>query len=364
MLQPRPELSSLKEYVPGKSISEIQQKHGLREVVKLASNENPLGPSPKAMEAFRARAAELHLYPRGNAPELLEALALQLGVPQSCLIPGNGSDEILDLVGKAFVREGDRVLGASATFSVYETVALTAGAEYVPVPLHDWKYDLEALLKAIDERTRVIFVCNPNNPTGTWLSEMELLAFLAKVPSRVLVVVDQAYCEFADAPSYPDLLDQLDNYPNLLLTRTFSKIYGLAGLRLGYGVGSPAIMAPLWKVKPPFNVNLPAQFAGVAALADTGHTERTLAVTRTGRAYLEKELVALGLEFLPTQANFLCIRVGAKTGELVAWLESKGLIIRWLKNFGMPDWVRVTFGLASENELFVRLLREWKANHG
>lgn len=363
MLQCRPELEKLKEYVPGKSIREIQLKHGLQNVVKLASNENPLGPSPKAMEAFCATARELHLYPQGNAPELMRALSAELGVGEHYIIPGNGSDEILELVGRAFMQAGDRVLGATSTFSVYEAVTLASGAEYVAIPLRDWKFDLDAILAAIDARTRVVFICNPNNPTGTWLTETELLAFLEKVPATVLVVVDQAYCEFADAPAFPQLLNQLERFPNLLLTRTFSKIYGLAGLRVGYGVGSSQVVGPLWKVKPPFNVNLPAQFAAVAALADTQHRRQTLETTRAGRAYLEKELDALGMRYLETQANFVCVEAGSAAGELVAWLEQKGMIIRWLRNFGMPDWVRITFGLESENQLLVSLLKEWRAAH-
>lgn len=364
MLQARPELEQIKDYVPGKSIREIQNLYGLAKVVKLASNENPLGPSPKALEAFCAMARELHLYPQGSAPELLAALSAHLGVPSSCLVPGNGSDEILDMVGRAYIRPGDKVLGASSTFSVYESVAKTAGAEYVPVPLRDWTYDLDALLLAIDARTRVIFICNPNNPTGTYVGEAELLAFLDAVPSSVLVVVDQAYGEFCDALDYPQLLDRLEKYPNLLLTRTFSKIYGLAGLRVGFGIGAPSVVAPLWKVKPPFNVALPAQFAAVEALRDQEHYSRTLEVTRSGRAYMEQKLGELGYGFLPTQANFLCIRIGEEAGGLVAWMESQGLIVRWLKSFGMPDYIRVTFGLQSENEEFVRLLSAWRARHG
>jgi len=363
MLQARPELDKLKEYVPGKSIREIQLKHGLADVVKLASNENPLGPSPKAKEAYRAAADQLHLYPQGSAPELISALSAKLGVSPNQLIPGNGSDEILDLVGRAYVRPGDKVLGASSTFSVYETVAHTNGAEYVPVPLRNWTYDLDALRAAIDARTRVIFICNPNNPTGTWLSRTDLNAFLAQVPAHILVVVDQAYCEFADEPAYPDLISELAQYPNLLLARTFSKIYGLAGLRVGYGIGSPTVITALWKVKPPFNVNLPAQIAATAALADTVHIDRSLELNRNGKQWLATQLTELGLEFLPTQANFLCIRIGTQASEFVTWLESRGLIIRWLRSFSMPEWVRVTIGTQSENELFLRLLREWRNQH-
>lgn len=364
MLQPRPELSLLKEYVPGKSIQEIQLKHGLHDVVKIASNENPLGPSPKAKAAFVAAASSLHLYPQGNAPELMNALSQQLGVSVGQLIPGNGSDEILDLVGRAFVRPGDRVLGASSTFSVYETVALSGGAEYVGVPLREWKYDLQAVLAAIDERTRVAFICNPNNPTGTWVTSAEMESFLSRVPSSVLVVVDQAYCEFADSPDFPDLLGCLKRYPNLLLTRTFSKIYGLAALRVGYGIGSPEVIQALWKVKPPFNVNLPAQAAAAAALADRDHYAESLQMARNGQQTFAAALDALGIAYLPTQANFLCIRIGSDVGEMVSWMESQGLIVRWLRSFGMPEWIRVTFGLATENERFVQLLAQWKNNHG
>lgn len=363
MLQARPELDQLKEYIPGKSIREIRQKHHLQNVVKLASNENPLGPSPRAMETFRSAAAELHLYPQGNAPELLQALAEKLGISTSMLIPGNGSDEILDLVGRAFVRPGDRVLGASATFSVYETVAHTCGAMYVPVPLRDWTYDLQALHAATDARTRVVFLCNPNNPTGTYVSRTALIAFLEKLPAHVLLVVDQAYCEFAQAEDYPDLTDVLERFPNLLLTRTFSKLYGLAGLRVGYGMGHPELIRQLWKVKPPFNVNLPAQSAALSALQDSAHTAETLEITRAGFAYLYQELDRLGYSYLPTQANFLCVHIGPNAGELVSWLESQGMIIRWLRSFSMPEWVRITAGLPAENQFLIALLDQWRETH-
>lgn len=363
MLQARPELNGIKEYVPGKSIPEIQQKYGLSKVVKLASNENPLGPSPKAMEAFRTAASQLHLYPQGHAPELVQALASKLGVAPDCIIPGNGSDEILDLVGRAYLRPGDRVLGASSTFSVYESVTLAAGAQYVPVALKNWAYDLQALRFELDSRTRVVFICNPNNPTGTWLGQAELVSFLEKVPTEVLVVVDQAYCEFAHVPDYPDLVPVLGRFPNLLLTRTFSKLYGLAGLRVGYGIGAPELIRTLWKVKPPFNLNLPAQAAAVAALSDSEHVEKTLQVTAQGLAFLKESLEKEGYECLPTQANFLCIHVGPQALDLVSWLESQGLIVRGLRSFGMPEWIRVTAGLPSENELFLNLLAQWRAEH-
>ncbi len=363
MVETRPELEGLSDYVPGKSIEEICEEYGLSDAVKLASNENPLGPSPKACEAYRKIAPTLHLYPRGNAPHLVSALAEKFGVKKSQIVLGNGSDEIIDMLGKAFLRPGDEVLGIRATFSVYRATALLYGARFVSVSESEAKVPLESYLQAITPKTRAIFLCNPNNPTGAYYAEREVLEFLEKVPSSVLVFIDEAYSEFATASDYPRLVPQLSKFSNLMLNRTFSKIYGLAGLRIGYAFSSEEVIRAMWKVKPPFDVNLAAQAAAVAALSDDEHLRRTLEMNARGIQMLTQSFENLGFEVLPTQANFLCIRIGERCAELVKFLERNGMIVRYLKSFGLPEWVRVTVGKPEENALLVELIKKWKTQN-
>ena len=255
MIEPRPELSKLSDYVPGKSIEEIRERFGLDKVVKLASNENPLGASPKAVEAFHGIADSLHLYPRGDAPKLIDSIAKMYGVETSQIVVGNGSDEIIDMIGKAFIRQGDNCVGITPTFSVYKFTTLSNGADFIGVGEGEQKASLEDLAKAINAKTRVAFICNPNNPTGAYYTEAEIRDFLKKVPQNVLVFLDEAYAEFATAPDYPNMAKFVREYPNLFVNRTFSKIYGLAGLRVGYAFSNAEVIRALWKVKPPFDVN-------------------------------------------------------------------------------------------------------------
>jgi histidinol-phosphate aminotransferase len=362
MIPYRSVLNALHDYVPGKSIEEIRELHGLAQVIKLASNENPLGASPKAREAYLQAVSELHLYPRGECPHLRNALSARFALRPEQLILGNGSDEILAFIALAYLEPGTEALSCAPTFSVYEAVTLAMGAAYRSIPLLDWKFDLEALAGAVTPQTRVVFVCNPNNPTGTWVGRAGLLAFLRAVPSNVLVVVDQAYSEFADDSDYSDLTVDLSEFSNLLLVRTFSKVWGLAGLRVGYAMGQPEVVSKLWKVKPPFDVNTAAQVAATAALDDREHLQKTLQLNSQGKAQLLQGILPLGLQVLPTQANFLAIHVGPRGPALVAWLESKGMIIRGLKNFGIPEWIRVTVGLEAENRRFLELLLEARQN--
>lgn len=356
----RPILDQLKEYVPGKSMDEIRLRHGLQKVVKLASNENPLGPSPLAMQAYNFRSVDLHLYPQGHAPELLAALSSHLGVDTSNLVIGNGSDEVLAFLAMAFLEPGDRVLSSTPTFSLYETVTQIMGAQYTAIPHANWVFDLEAIAQAVDNRTKIIFLCNPNNPTGTWFSQESLDRLLSGIPTSTLVVVDQAYIEFADSKQVPDLVSMAVQDPRLVLCRTFSKVWGLAGLRVGYGVGHADTVGKLWKVKPPFNVNLPAQFACTAALSDIAHLRQSQEIARLGRTMLTDGLQARGYMVLPSQANFIAAKLGAKAPQIVSWLESQGMIIRGLTGFGMPEWVRISTGTSSENALLLDLLDSWK----
>ncbi|MBR4347803.1 MAG: histidinol-phosphate transaminase [Fibrobacter sp.] len=358
MVEPRPELSKLSDYVPGKSIEEIRERFGLAKVVKLASNENPLGASPKAVEAFHRIADSLHLYPRGDAPKLIDSIAKMYGVATNEIVIGNGSDEIIDMVGKAFIRQGDNCVGITPTFSVYKFTTLSNGADFIGVGEGEVRASLDDLAKAVNDKTRVAFICNPNNPTGAYYTEAEIRDFLKKVPQNVLVFLDEAYAEFATAPDYPNMAKFVREYPNLFVNRTFSKIYGLAGLRVGYAFSNAEVIRALWKVKPPFDVNQAAQVAAIAALGDKEHVQATRKMNTEGIDVLTREFEALGLKVLPTQANFICVKIGERAKELVAFLEQNGMIVRGLTSFGMPEYIRVTVGKPEENAFLMELVKK------
>ena len=359
MVEPRPELSKLSDYVPGKSIEEIRERFGLAKVVKLASNENPLGASPKAVEAFHGIADSLHLYPRGDAPKLIDSIAKMYGVATNEIVIGNGSDEIIDMVGKAFIRQGDNCVGITPTFSVYKFTTLSNGADFIGVGEGEVRASLDDLAKAVNDKTRVAFICNPNNPTGAYYTEAEIRDFLKKVPQNVLVFLDEAYAEFATAPDYPNMAKFVREYPNLFVNRTFSKIYGLAGLRVGYAFSNAEVIRALWKVKPPFDVNQAAQVAAIAALGDKEHVQATRKMNTDGIEVLTREFEALKLRVLPTQANFICVKIGERAKELVAFLEQNGMIVRGLTSFGMPEYIRVTVGKPEENAFLMELVKKW-----
>ena len=359
MVEPRPELSKLSDYVPGKSIEEIRERFGLAKVVKLASNENPLGASPKAVEAFHGIADSLHLYPRGDAPKLIDSIAKMYGVATNEIVIGNGPDEIIDMVGKAFIRQGDNCVGITPTFSVYKFTTLSNGADFIGVGEGEVRASLDDLAKAVNDKTRVAFICNPNNPTGAYYTEAEIRDFLKKVPQNVLVFLDEAYAEFATAPDYPNMAKFVREYPNLFVNRTFSKIYGLAGLRVGYAFSNAEVIRALWKVKPPFDVNQAAQVAAIAALGDKEHVQATRKMNTEGIDVLTREFEALGLKVLPTQANFICVKIGERAKELVAFLEQNGMIVRGLTSFGMPEYIRVTVGKPEENAFLMELVKKW-----
>ena len=338
-----------------------QPKPG-QKVIKLNTNENPYPPSPKVAEALRSfDTAELRLYPNTNSDIVRDAVAAVYGLERKNVFVGNGSDEIIDMVGKAFIRQGDNCVGITPTFSVYKFTTLSNGAEFIGVGEGDAKTSLDELAKAIDGKTRVAFICNPNNPTGTYYTESEIRDFLKKVPQNVLVFLDEAYSEFATAADYPNMFSALDEYPNLFINRTFSKIYGLAGLRIGYAIASTEVVRHLWKVKPPFDVNQAAQVAAIAALGDKEHVEATRKMNAEGIDVLTREFTALGFKVLPTQANFICVKIGERARELVSFLERNGMIVRGLTSFGMPEYIRVTIGKPEENEFLVMLVKKWKA---
>jgi len=353
MLSPRKEIQNISDYVPGKSIDEIKEKHNLSRVIKLASNENPLGPSPLAMEAYRECTHKLHLYPRGSAPELVKKLALKWEVKPENLIVGNGSDEILDLAARAYLNKNDYAVGAKSTFSVYASATLQTGAKYKGLALENFCYPLNSLLKF--PKAKIIFICNPNNPTGTFYPNKIIYKFLQKVPKNCLVVLDMAYAEFT-GESEPPLNKWIKQFSNLLCTRTFSKLYGLAGLRIGYGIASPEIISTLKKIKLPFNSSYPAQIAAAKALKDTEFIEKSLKMNAEGREYLTQRLQCCGFGVLPSFANFICVKIGLRATEFAERLESKGVIIRHLGSFDMPEHVRITVGTETENTELLSML--------
>ncbi|MCW5559888.1 MAG: histidinol-phosphate transaminase [Verrucomicrobiae bacterium] len=354
-----PHLAGLPVYVPGRPIEEVARELGLDPVgiVKLASNENPLGPSPKALEAMRNVLVNMNLYPDGSSFQLKRALARRLNLDPEHLILGNGSNEIIEFVGHAFLRPGDEVLVSEYCFAVYPIVTALFGATLVTVPARGFGADIPAMLRAITPRTRILFLANPNNPTGTLASREAMEELLAGVPSRVLLVLDEAYVEFLDDPS--DCLPRIraGTPPNLLLMRTFSKIFGLAGLRIGYGVASPEIIRGLESIRQPFNINAIAQAGALAALEDEEHLSATRANNRLGLDYLHNAFAQIGLEYVPSHANFVLVRVGDGT-RVFQELQRRGVITRPMGSYGLPEWIRVSVGRPEENCRCVEGLRE------
>jgi histidinol-phosphate aminotransferase len=348
-------IRTLVPYAPGKPIEEVEREFGISNSIKLASNENPLGPSPKAISAIREKLAELHLYPDGDCFYLKGGLAKKLGVAPEQLIFGNGSNELIELVVRTFMRPGDEAVMARQAFVVYPLVVQAAGGVGKVVPLRDFTHDLKAIAQAITPRTRVVFLANPNNPTGTIFRRSDWEQFLEKVSDEVLVVVDEAYFEYVEDPEYPNSLSYHQSGKTILTFRTFSKLYGLAGLRIGYGVGSKELIGLMQRVRQPFNVNAPAQWAALAALEDDDHVRQTLAVNRQGMEYLKKEIAKLGLEQEPSHANFILMRVG-NGNEVFEQLLAQGVIVRPMGVYELPEHIRVTVGTMEENQRFIEAL--------
>jgi histidinol-phosphate aminotransferase len=347
------QIRSLPAYKPAKLIAGPDAA-----LVKLSSNENPLGPSPRALAAMAAALADVHRYPDAASSALRQALGASVGLGPDHVTCSNGSDELVLLLCLAFLGPGDEAVMAEGTFISYLLRTLELGGMPVRVPLRDYAHDLPAMAAAITPRTRLVFVCNPNNPTGTTVGADAVRAFLDAVPDDVLVVMDEAYVEFAARPDYPDLLPELrDGRENLLLLRTFAKIHGLAGLRLGYAFGAPELIAYLERARPTFNVNLLAQAAGVAALADTEHVARSRAHADASRAFLAAELRALGLEPLPSETNFVAVSVG-DDGAVADALRERGYTVTPLAGWGLPGLIRISFGTEEQNRGLVAALRD------
>lgn len=346
-------------YQPGKPISELARELGLDEhaIIKLASNENPLGVSPLAQRAIREVLDGLARYPDGNGYELKQALAAHHGVAQECIVLGNGSNDVLELAARAFLTPTASAVYSQHAFAVYPLAVQAIGARGIEVPARDFGHDLDAMLRAVRADTQLVFIANPNNPTGTFAPANQLDSFLAALPPRVLVVLDEAYNEYLPADCRIDTVGWLARFSNLVITRTFSKVYGLAGLRVGYALADPGVADLMNRVRQPFNVNSVALAAAAAALEDADFVRRSHELNRAGMGQLTSGLAALGLEYIPSYGNFVTFRVADAPGVFGKLLRS-GVIVRPVASYGMPDWLRVTVGLESENERFLASLRQ------
>lgn len=353
-----PGVQKLSPYVPGKPVDELARELGIdpAKIIKLASNENPLGASPRALQAIRDELAELTRYPDGNGFELKKRLAERCGVQSDQVTLGNGSNDILELVARAYLAPGLNAVFSEFAFAVYPIVTQATGATAHVVPAKDWGHDLPAMLAAIDSDTRVVFIANPNNPTGTWFGPDALSRFLAAVPEHVLVVLDEAYIEYAQGGELPDGLDYLAEHPNLLVSRTFSKAYGLASLRVGYGLSSPAVADVLNRVRQPFNVNSFALAAACAALDDVDYVTKSRQLNLVGMEQLEGGLRLLGLTWIPSRGNFLAVDIGRDAAPVYQALLREGVIVRPVAGYGMPHHLRVSIGLLEENTRFLEAL--------
>lgn len=357
MVSPNAHLCRLSVYEPGRPIEEVAREYGLdpSTVVKLASNENSLGPSPRALEAIRKASLHAHVYPDGNAFRLRQAIAHRHGLKIEQVVVGNGSNEIIEFLGHAYLAPGIEMVISQYAFAIYESVGRLFRAEVVEVPAKEYGHHLEAMRAAITARTRLVFVANPNNPTGTSVQASALREFIRGVPSSTLVVIDEAYHEFLkDALETPSLIQEC---PNLVVMRTFSKALGLAGLRIGYGLASMEVAAALQKVRQPFQANVLAQEAALAALSDEEHLRKSVCMVEEGRAFLESACRARRLEFIPSSANFVLIRTGDGRG-IFEKLQSRGIIVRPMQSYKLPDWIRVTVGTPTENQRFMDALTE------
>ncbi|MCI0748594.1 MAG: histidinol-phosphate transaminase [Verrucomicrobia subdivision 3 bacterium] len=358
-LQLNPSLRDVPVYQPGRPIEEVARELGIdaNDIIKLASNENPLGPSPMAVAAMEKALQQLHLYPDGNAFYLKRKLAEKLGLEPRHLTLGNGSNEIIEFVGHALMTRGVDVIVSQYCFAVYPLITRLFGANLVTVPAVEYGHDLPAMLAAITPQTRVLFVANPNNPTGSLARREDIVTLLNETPPHVLLVMDEAYIEFLDDPV--DLLPFIEREikPNLLLMRTFSKIYGLAGLRLGYGMGHPELIASLEKVRQPFNINSLVQAGAIAALDDNEHVARTRANNFGGMRFLEQGLRELKLRFLPSAANFVLVKVGDGHGVFDA-LQKQGVITRPMAGYGLPEFIRISIGTPAENARCLAALKD------
>lgn len=346
-------------YQPGKPISELARELGLEAagIIKLASNENPIGVSPRAQEAIARVLPELARYPDGNGFELKQALSRRYGVADACIVLGNGSNDVLELVARSFLRPGDEAIYSQHAFAVYPLVVQATGARGIEAPAREFGHDLEAMRRSVTAKTRLMFVANPNNPTGTYVGAEELEAFISSLPREIVVVLDEAYNEYLDDADKADSIGWLRRFPNLVVTRTFSKVYGLAGLRVGYAFADAGVADLMNRVRQPFNVNTLSLVAATAALDDHEFVRRSFELNRTGMKQITTALKRLEIEFIPSFGNFVSFKVGDGAAVFQKLLR-KGVIVRPIASYGMPAHLRVTIGLESENARFLAALEE------
>ncbi|THF78383.1 histidinol-phosphate transaminase [Cohnella fermenti] len=354
-MQPKPNIVHLPVYQPGKPVSDVKRELGLAEVIKLASNENPFGSSPKAIEAAKQELENISIYPDGAAVDLTNALAKQLGVNPDQIIFGAGSDEVILMIARAFLLPGDENITADQTFPQYRHNIEIENGVVIEVPLKDGTHDLEGMLAKVGPRTKIVWICNPNNPTGTIVTHDEVVRFMEKVPSSVMVVLDEAYCEYIDDPSFPDGLALLKQYPNLVLLRTFSKIYGLASLRIGYGIGRAELIRSINQVREPFNTSRMGQAAALAALEDQAFIDYCRQANAEGIKTLRAAFDRLGLPAFPAYGNFIMVDVKRPAGEVFDGLLRKGIIVRAGHKF-YPTHIRITVGSAEQNAKVIAAL--------
>jgi len=348
----------LRPYEPGKPIEALEREYGISSAIKLASNENPLGPGRAALAAIGDGLTELGRYPDGNGFALKQKLAKKHNVDAGQITLGNGSNDVLEFVTRAFVSPEHEVLFSQHSFAVYPLVTQAAGAKAVVTPAKNWGYDLDAMANAVTDKTRVIFIANPNNPTGTWLAATGLKTFVASLPDHIVCVIDEAYAEYVEYDDYPDATSWIAEFDNLLVTRTFSKIHGLAGVRIGYGVSSADIADMLNRVRQPFNVNSLAMVAAAAALDDDNHIIESKQLNKSGMSQLQKAFDKMGLAYIPSAGNFIAVDVGRQGTDVYEQLLRLGVIVRPVANYEMPNHLRVTIGTRSENERFIAALDE------
>ncbi len=344
--------------MPGKSIEEVQKEFGAKKWTKLASNENLLGPSPRALKAIRKELAKVYLYPEGPCTVLRKALAEKFAIPEGMVVISNGADNLILMIANAFVNERDEVVMADPTFSVYTNATQIMGGKPVGVKLKDFTHDLDSMLKKVGRKTKLVFICNPNNPTGTTVSVEALNAFLSRLPKRVVVVLDEAYGDFVEDAFCPNGLDYIKETKQVIVLRTFSKVYGLAGLRIGYALGREDLVDCLYQVRDPFPVHRLAQAAALAALNDEEHAVRSIQMVYEGKRYLYKELDRAGLFYVPSEANFIFIDFKKDSERVFQAFLGEGIIIRPGKIWGYPTFARVTIGRMEDNRRFIKALRK------
>ena len=355
-------VQALSPYQAGKPIDELKREYGVSDIIKLASNENPLGPSPKVLSAIQDKLNELSHYPDGSGFDLKAILASNYAVDENQITLGNGSNDILEILTRAFVTSEDEIIFSQHAFVIYPIVTQAVGAKAVITPAKNWGHDLDAMQNAITAKTKVIFIANPNNPTGTFLNKKDIVSFIQAVPKNVLVVLDEAYFEFAYsdpvAENYPNGIELTKQYSNLVVTRTFSKAYGLAGLRVGYSISAPQVAEALNRVRQPFNVNSLALKAAEVAITDVEYLEKGLKLNSDGMSFLTSAFDKMNLSYIPSVGNFICVNVGDNAMKVYDDLLYEGVIVRPVANYEMPEYLRITIGTKEENERFITALKK------